>query len=921
MGGKRYFPLLNVDGSVRNIFRKTILSMLLLLGVTVGVALEVAPSANAAESAAAMMSDGLKFLREKNYEEALRYFEKVLSKDGSNAEALYYAGTIYIIQNNTKKGVGYLERSVALAPNNVRLHFILAQTYETLSLTDKAIAMYQMVEKMAPASQEAKEAGKHARILLGKKYGGQRNYDRALQEFSGVLAEYPDDIPALMNKGLTLSLMGRLDEAQATLEKALTIQPGNGLLHAYLAEIFEKKGDAVKSREQYEQVLRLVAPDSPLAKTAQIKVALANGAEFLAKGQLKAARREFEKVLAKDPRNPMARFNMATVYHALGDMQDAQDMLHSLIVDNPNNLDVRLRLGALYLELGRLNDAVGEFEDVINRGKDTGQAQQAVKFLENIRAKERGNLARDMTPDERIALYKSLLLENPDDRPVWLDLGLLYGQLRRLDEEREAFENVVRLDPNDARAFAVLGGLYEDAAMPDKAIDSYKRALSLEKDPAQKQNLMRQAATVNAKVAFSSGKLQEAEEQFKAALAKDKDNYIAHFYLALIYSRDEKLEKAIPQYQEVLRIVPGHISARLNLAIAYEQIGREEDAITQYQIVARAGVAGISETAKKRLVALQKQVGGFSYNMSYALNFDSNTNYSPANPVQELLSNTSASVIYRRKVAHKRIYWGMNFSPSYTVYHQQQFDFLQMEINPFVRATWRGVDYSGNYSYSQTDSVLVKRNYNKSNGVYMDAARRFKMRSLLPFLTAKEQRRATPSQLRINGNYRTFQADSSPAYDSNTYSLGVQINQGSSSGWSWAVNYSFTNNRNIKPIGNDFAYSSHGVNFRLSKNIAPNLDANVSYGFVYSAYTHPDSVTKFTEYRINKLHLLSAGLNYAVNDAMRLYGNLAYQHNNSNLPTGFILSSEDASTLVGIQSPSLGGYHKYSISAGISLNF
>ena len=891
--------------------------MLLLLGATTGVAQEVAPPA----SAKALMADGQKLLQEKNYEEALRYFEKVLSKDGSNAEALYYAGTIYIIQNNTRKGLDYLERSVALAPKNVRLHFILAQTYETLSLTDKAIDMYQKVEKMAPASREAKEADRHVRILLGKKFGAQRNFERALQEFSKVLTEYPDDIPALMNKGLTLTLMGRLDEAQATLEKALIIQPGNGLIHAYLAEIFEKKGDAIKSKEQYEQVLKLIAPDSPLARTAQIKVTLANGAEFLAKGQLEDARREYEKVLAIDPRNTVARFNMALVYHGLGDMQDAQDILNSLIEENPNNLDVRLRLGALYLELGRLNDAINEFEDVIKRGKETAQAQQAAKLLDNIRSKQRENLARELTPDERIVLYKSLLQENPDDRQTWLDLGLLYGQLRRLDEEREAFENVVRLEPNDARAFAVLGGLYEGAGMPDKAIEAYKRALSLEKDPAQRKNLTRQVAIVNAKVAFDSGKLREAARQFKAALAKDQDNYIAHFYLALIYSRDEKLEEAIPEYQEVLRLVPGHISARLNLAIAYEQSGREEDAITQYQIVARAGVAGLSDTAKKRLVALQKQVGGFSYNMSYALNFDSNTNYSLANPVQELLSNTSGSVIYRRKVAHKKIYWGLGFSPSYVVYHQQQFDFLQMQVNPFVRTTWRGVDFSANYSYSQTDSVLVKRSYNKSNSVHMDAARRFKMWSLLPFLTAKEQRRATPSQLRINGNYRTFQADSSPAYDSNTYSLGVQINQGSSSGWSWAVNYSFTNNRNIKPIGNDFAYSSHGVNFRLSKNIAPNLDANVSYGFVYSAYTHPDSVTKFTEYRINKLHLLSAGLNYAVNDAMRLYGNLAYQHNNSNLPTGFILSSEDASTLVGIQSPSLGGYHKYSISAGISLNF
>ena len=77
----------------------------------------------------------------------------------------------------------------------------------------------------------------------------------------------------------------------------------------------------------------------------------------------------------------------------------------------------------------------------------------------------------------------------------------------------------------------------------------------------------------------------------------------------------------------------------------------------------------------------------------------------------------------------------------------------------------------------------------------------------------------------------------------------------------------------------------------------------------------------FTDFRVNKLHALSAGLDYTVNSTMHLYCNLVYQRNNSNLPTGFILSAEDASTLVGIQSPSLGDYRRYGVSAGLALNF
>ena len=921
IGGMRTFPILDDNGSVRIILGKIFSLLLLLFSVTAGVAQEVAPLASTAKSPELLMSQGIKLFQQKEYNQALEDFEAVLAIDASSAEAYFYAGTIYVILKKGQKGVDYLERSVALAPDNARLRFILAQTYENLSFLDKAIETYEKIEQMAPNTQEAKESSKHAHILKGRKYGEKSMYDKALQEFTGVLKDFPNDIQALTNQGLTLSLMGRLDEAQAVIEKALTIQPGNAILHKYLADIFEKKRDVSNSKREYEQILRLVTPDSPLAKLADVKLALFRGSELLTEGKFADAGHEFEKVLAVEPNNPIARFNMVAVYHGLGDMAKAQEMLHKLIEVNPDNLDARIRLGALYLELGNLNDAIQEFENIISRGKDTSQAQQAAKLLENIRSKEKGKLSQNMTTEGRIALYKSILSENSDDRQAWLELGLLYGQLRRSNEEKEAFENVVRLTPDDPRALAILAGLYGDSDNLDKAMELYERALPLEENPDQKLNLQRQLSIVKARKAYSDGDMRDAKKQFEAILDEDKNNFIVHFYLALIYSSDGKLEHAIQEYQEVLRIVPGHLGARLNLAIAYEQVGREEDAITEYQAVARSGVSGLSATAKTRLKALMKRVGGFSFNLNYYLNFDSNSNLSAANPVQELLSSASASVIYRRKIKHKRIYWGLRFSPTYSVYHQLQFDFLQMDLSPFVRTTWRDTDYSWNYSYSQTDSVLTNRNYNKSNSFYMDALRRFKMRSLLPFLTSAEQREATPSVWRINGNYRAFQSDTSPAYDSNTYSLGLLINQGSTSGWTWTANYVYTINNNLKPIGNDFAYSSHGINFQLSKSVTPKLNANASYGYIYSSYKHPDSVTRFTEYRVNRFHTLSAGLNYAVNDALRIYSDLVYQRNNSNLPTGFILSAEDASTLIGIQSPSLGDYHKYTISAGLSLDF
>jgi Flp pilus assembly protein TadD len=48
-----------------------------------------------------------------------------------------------------------------------------------------------------------------------------------LTEYDAVLAARPDDMRALVNKGVALNLLGRLGEAQALYPKVLALAPGD----------------------------------------------------------------------------------------------------------------------------------------------------------------------------------------------------------------------------------------------------------------------------------------------------------------------------------------------------------------------------------------------------------------------------------------------------------------------------------------------------------------------------------------------------------------------------------------------------------------------------------------------------------------------------------------------------------------------
>ncbi len=868
-------------------------------------------------SVSGLMAEGKRAIQQNEFERALELFEQVLILEPSNPEALYNAGSLYLRMNNAERGLEYLARSAQLVPENYRLRMVLAQAYESLRLVDQAITEYRGVVGIAPNTPEGQEASKRGRILVGKKYGEQGDLERALQIFMSVLADYPDDVPVLIDAGLSNLFLNRFDEAQAHFEHAIKLQPDNPVAHSYLADIYDRKGDIARAEEHYQRVLELMPMGSAPARQAQFKLSMIHGLRALENGQLQDAASLFEEAVSMSPDNPLARLNLATAYRGIGKQKEAEVILRALLDEKPNDLDARLRYGALLFEEGELIQAARELEEVLIKGRGGPQARQAAQFLGELYKSEQGKEVQARILEERIDGYKAILAQEPDNRDAWLDLAVIYLNQRRIKEAIDAFENVMRIDPTHGRVQHTLAELYDEMGDYAKAVPAFARALDLAADEATREKIQGQIILAIAKKNYNEGRQAQAKLQFQTIVKSDPNNFVSHFFLGLIYSREEDLESAVTEYKEVLRVVPSHIGARLNLAMLYEQLGREEDAIPEYRAVMRSGAGGMAEAAKKRLDNVQQRIDGFSYRVSYGMNWDNNSNLSANHPVEEFRSDLSGGITYRRKLRGKKLTWGVSYNPAYNIYHNGQYDFVVTELAPFVTGTWRGYDLSATFTMNRMEGLLNEALVNDSSTLSADAIKRIKMRPLLPFLASGMKE--VPSALQISANARQFKSDSSPLFNSNSYSMGALINQSLADGWSWTGNYAYTDNSNTLPIGNDFAYTSHSLSLQLSKMLRPGLSMNGGYNYVYSQFKHPDSSTRFLETRVNSANFLSLGLNLFLSENLRLFANYSFQMNSSNLPTGFIFTSEDVA--VGVQSPSLGDYQKHTLGAGVAVNF
>lgn len=101
------------------------------------------------------MNEGRQLLQQGELARALQVFEAVLAVDGSNAEALFNAGTLYLRMNEMERGLDYLRRSAQLVPDNFRVRLVLAQAYENLRLVDQAIEEYRRVVGITPIARRA----------------------------------------------------------------------------------------------------------------------------------------------------------------------------------------------------------------------------------------------------------------------------------------------------------------------------------------------------------------------------------------------------------------------------------------------------------------------------------------------------------------------------------------------------------------------------------------------------------------------------------------------------------------------------------------------------------------------------------------------------------------------------------------------
>lgn len=163
----------------------------------------------------------------------------------------------------------------------------------------------------------------------------------------------------------------------------------------------------------------------------------------------------------------------------------------------------------------------------------------------------------------------------PSDFDTAFTLAIAYLERRRVPEAKRVFERIVQQFGDRPQVRVVVGRAYREAGLLADAIEEFRRAAAL--DPAFPR------VHFNLGLAYLKNegvsKLADAEAEFKAELASNPDEYLANYYLGIVYIFERKWEAAVGHLRRAAAARPESPDPHFQLGEAYQELGRHDLAV------------------------------------------------------------------------------------------------------------------------------------------------------------------------------------------------------------------------------------------------------------------------------------------------------------------------------------------------------
>ena len=372
--------------------------------------------------------------------DAIAQFEEVLRRQPDNAEAHNNLGNAWSkMPGRLNDAIAQFQEALRRQPDFPEAHNNLGNALAQLpGRLNDAIAHYETALRQRPDYAEAhNNLGNALAPLPGRLKDAVTHYEAALRL-------KPDFAGAHNNLGLAWSRMpGRLNDAVAEYQAALRLRPDYAAAHNNLGLAWSRMPGRLKDAvAQFEEAVRWQP------NYAEAHYNLGN-AWSQTPGRLNDAIAQYEEALRLQPNYAEAHNNLGVAWAQLpGRLDDAIAQYEEALRLQPEYAGAHNNLGLAWAQLpGRLDDAIAQFQTALRLQPESPEAHYN---LGNAWSKIPGRL------NDAVTEYKEAVRLQPEYVAGWYGLGVAWFHLGNRPAAAAAFQEALRLSPNDPAIRQVL---------------------------------------------------------------------------------------------------------------------------------------------------------------------------------------------------------------------------------------------------------------------------------------------------------------------------------------------------------------------------------------------------------------------------------------------------------------------------------
>jgi tetratricopeptide (TPR) repeat protein len=475
------------------------------------------------------------------YSEAVIEYRRAIQFDARYGEAHRKLADTYLKAGDGGNAIREFVRAADLLPDDADLQITVGNFLLASGRFDDARVRAEQVLNTNPKSAAA-------HVLRGNALAGLKDLDGALSDMEAAIAEEPGKGITYANLGVVQHLRGDATKAEAAYTAALQADPASvpiRLSYANYLTVVNRLDDAEAQLKEAFNRDRM----SPMVSRALAVFYAGTGHVDKAEPYLKR--------LAEDSGDIGAQFSLVQLYVGTGRRDEASRLLTALKARTDTQRDATLMLARLAYADRETARAYGLVKEVLDAAPNEPRALILKARLDLLEKK----------PADAIAAAKLAVSADPTLAEGSIVLGEAYRATRDLEGAKTAYNEALRLRPNDAAVQVALSQLNLATGGLDAAKQFAQSALATAPQaPLTRVTLVR--------AAIASGDVTAADAQLTTLLKEYPQSGTVHVLegaLALVRKDVPGAERA---FKKAAELAPASIEATAGLILIELSTGR-----------------------------------------------------------------------------------------------------------------------------------------------------------------------------------------------------------------------------------------------------------------------------------------------------------------------------------------------------------